>query len=90
MSDLQRSFQQLQSLVMTTSDNFDKTRLQWVQMYEEVGDAGVVCRRSGISRPTLQAALRGKRVRPRTAFRLAQALSRFPVLEEITRLLEAG
>jgi transcriptional regulator with XRE-family HTH domain len=45
---------------------------------------------AGISRPTLQAALRGKRVRPRTAFRLALALSRYPVLEEITQLLEAG
>ena len=45
---------------------------------------------AGISRPTLQAALRGKRVRPRTAFRLAQALSRFPVLAEITQLLDAS
>ena len=43
-----------------------------------------------ISRPTLQAALRGKRVRPRTAFKLARALARFPVLEEIAQLLEAG
>jgi transcriptional regulator with XRE-family HTH domain len=45
---------------------------------------------AGISRPTLQAALRGKRVRPRTAFRLAQALSRFPVIAEITQLLDAS
>ncbi len=45
---------------------------------------------AGISRPTLQAALRGRRVRPRTAFKLAQALSRFPVLAEITQLLKAG
>lgn len=32
----------------------DKTRLQWVRMYEAIGDAGVVCRRCGISRPTLR------------------------------------
>jgi transposase InsO family protein len=29
-------------------------RLKWVQMYEETGDAGLVCRRCGISRPTLR------------------------------------
>ncbi len=29
-------------------------RLQWVKMYEESGDAGFVCRRCGISRPTLR------------------------------------
>ncbi|HDZ9198853.1 TPA: helix-turn-helix domain containing protein, partial [Vibrio cholerae] len=29
-------------------------RLQWVKMYEECGDAGLVCRRCGISRPTLR------------------------------------
>jgi lambda repressor-like predicted transcriptional regulator len=45
---------------------------------------------AGISRPTLQSALRGKRVRPRTAFRLAQALHRYPVLAEITQLLDAS
>ena len=45
---------------------------------------------AGISRPTLQAALRGKHVRPRTAFKLARALGRYPVLEEIAQLLEAG
>jgi lambda repressor-like predicted transcriptional regulator len=45
---------------------------------------------AGISRPTLQAALRGKRVRPRTALKLARALNRHPVLEEIGLLLEAS
>jgi transcriptional regulator with XRE-family HTH domain len=45
---------------------------------------------AGISRPTLQAALRGKRVRPRTALKLARALNRHPVLEEIGPLLEAS
>jgi lambda repressor-like predicted transcriptional regulator len=45
---------------------------------------------AGISRPTLQAALRGKRVRPRTALKLARALNRHPVLEEIRLLLEAS
>ncbi len=29
-------------------------RLLWVKMYEESGDAGFVCRRCGISRPTLR------------------------------------
>ena len=45
---------------------------------------------AGISRPTLQAALRGKRVRPRTALKLARALSLHPVLEELGQLLEAS
>jgi transposase InsO family protein len=30
------------------------TRLGWIRLYEEIGDAGVVCRRCGISRPTLR------------------------------------
>ena len=29
-------------------------RLHWVKLYEQIGDAGVVCRRCGISRPTLR------------------------------------
>ena len=29
-------------------------RLQWVRLYEKSGDAGFVCRRCGISRPTLR------------------------------------
>ena len=29
-------------------------RLQWVRLYEESGDAGFVCRRCGVSRPTLR------------------------------------
>jgi len=31
-----------------------KTRLGWIRLYEQVGDAGLVCRRCGISRPTLR------------------------------------
>jgi transposase len=31
-----------------------KARLKWVTLYEERGDAGYVCRRCGISRPTLR------------------------------------
>src|SRR4051794_30390769 len=31
-----------------------RTRLGWIRLYEETGDAGVVCRRRGISRPTLR------------------------------------
>ncbi|EHN91973.1 helix-turn-helix domain-containing protein, partial [Escherichia coli] len=29
-------------------------RLQWVKLYETSGDAGFICRRCGISRPTLR------------------------------------
>jgi transposase-like protein len=29
-------------------------RLVWVRMYERTGDAGLTCRRCGISRPTLR------------------------------------
>jgi transposase InsO family protein len=31
-----------------------RQRLKWVQMYEATGDAGLTCRRCGISRPTLR------------------------------------
>jgi transposase InsO family protein len=31
-----------------------QARLGWVQLYERLGNAGVVCRRCGISRPTLR------------------------------------
>ena len=31
-----------------------KTRLGWIKLHEEVRDAGIVCRRCGISRPTLR------------------------------------
>jgi len=31
-----------------------RTRLGWVRLYEQLGDAGVVCRRCGIARPTLR------------------------------------
>ena len=31
-----------------------KARLKWVQLYEETGAAGFVCRRCGISRPPLR------------------------------------
>jgi len=29
-------------------------RLLWIRLYDELGDAGLVCRRCGISRPTLR------------------------------------
>src|SRR5215467_2605617 len=35
-----------------------KARLSWVRLYEQVKDAGVVCRRCGVSRPTLRKWLR--------------------------------
>jgi len=31
-----------------------RTRLGWVRLYEQVGNAGLVCRRCGIARPTLR------------------------------------
>jgi len=31
-----------------------KMRLVWIRLYEETGDAGLVYRRCGISRPTLR------------------------------------
>jgi transposase InsO family protein len=31
-----------------------RARLGWIKLYEGIGDAGVVCRRCGISRPTLR------------------------------------
>lgn len=31
-----------------------KARLGWIRLYQQLGDAGVVCRRCGISRPTLR------------------------------------
>jgi transposase-like protein len=35
-------------------DDDIRKRLRWVQLYEEIGDSGVVCLRCGISRPTLR------------------------------------
>lgn len=32
----------------------EQARLKWVQMYLDTGDAGLTCRRCGISRPTLR------------------------------------
>ena len=39
---------------MQDSEAVLKARLTWVQMYERTGDAGLTCRRCGISRPTLR------------------------------------
>lgn len=35
-------------------DDEIRRRLTWIRLYEESGDAGLVCRRCGISRPTLR------------------------------------
>lgn len=35
-----------------------RTRLKWIQLYQETKNAGIVCRRCGISRPTLRLWLR--------------------------------
>ena len=40
-----------------------KARLGWVKLYQQTGDAGLVCRRCGISRPTLRKC--GADTRPR-------------------------
>jgi transposase len=34
-------------------DSETKKRLKWIKLYQETRDAGLVCRRCGISRPTL-------------------------------------
>ncbi len=39
-------------------DKLQKTRLGWIKLYNEIKDAGIVCRRCGISRPTLRKWLR--------------------------------
>jgi transposase InsO family protein len=35
-------------------DRLQKTRLGWIKAYQEIKNAGIVCRRCGISRPTLR------------------------------------
>ncbi|MEX2161981.1 MAG: IS481 family transposase [Anaerolineales bacterium] len=35
-------------------DRQSKARLKWIQHYKEFGDAGLTCRRFGVSRPTLR------------------------------------
>ena len=35
-------------------DRVIRMRLQWIMLYEDIKDAGFVCRRCGISRPTLR------------------------------------
>ncbi len=39
-------------------DRLQRARLGWIELYQEIKDAGVVSRRSGISRPTLRKWLR--------------------------------
>ncbi len=39
---------------MEPMDRKVQMRLKWVNLYEEYGEAGLVCRRCGISRPTLR------------------------------------
>lgn len=39
-------------------DRLQKTRLGWIKAYQEVQNAGIVCRRCGIFRPTLRKWLR--------------------------------
>jgi len=40
-------------VLIITNDEI-KTRLNWIQLYFEIGNAGIVCRRCGITRPTLR------------------------------------
>lgn len=39
---------------MVVGDRASRARYSWVLMYEDTGDAGLTCRRCGISRPTLR------------------------------------
>ncbi|MEM1043877.1 MAG: helix-turn-helix domain-containing protein, partial [Bacteroidota bacterium] len=39
---------------MKDSPHVLKARLTWVKLYQETGNASFVCRRCGISRPTLR------------------------------------
>jgi len=39
---------------MQDSEAVLKARLTWVELYQQTGDAGLTCRRCGISRPTLR------------------------------------
>lgn len=49
-----------------------------------------LARRARLSRPTLRGALRGQPVRPRTAWKLARALSEGTVPAELDRLMGAA
>jgi lambda repressor-like predicted transcriptional regulator len=49
-----------------------------------------LARRADISYPTLKAALQGKSVRPRTAWKLARALAEETSPSELDQLLEAS
>lgn len=71
----------------------EKLRLRWIELYERIGDAGVVCRRCGISRPTLRkwwrryqangtAGLRRRSRRPQT-------LPRRKIFEREERMIQA-
>ena len=44
------------SIVLSRADDPAtlRARLRWVQLYQQTGDAGLTCRRCGISRPTLR------------------------------------
>jgi transposase-like protein len=39
---------------MSYSAHVLQARRNWINLYQETGDAGLVCRRCGISRPTLR------------------------------------
>jgi transposase len=49
-----RAVQQIHSLSAEGRMDLTKARLSWVILYAETNDAGLVCRRCGISRPTLR------------------------------------
>ena len=46
--------------------------------------------RAGISRPTLRSVLKGRPVRPRTMWKLANALSQAPIPSELAQLLKVS
>ena len=46
------------ALLKDAEDRAERQRRNWIEAYRGLGDAGVVCRRFGVSRPTLRKLLR--------------------------------
>jgi len=66
-------------------DSDMRRRLLWVQLYQETGDAGLVCRRRGISYPTLRKWVRRYRKTGETGL---SSLSRRPTQSPNRRIFE--
>ena len=46
------------ALLKDIGDRAERQRRNWIEVYRGLGDAGLVCRRFGVSRPTLRKWLR--------------------------------